>query len=249
MTDCSTFTFTSASASPLASVIIPFYNCPYVDQAVASVLNQTYPNVEIIVVDDGSTRHQEKLGPFLPRIRYFGKANGGTASALNFGLRLARGEYIAWLSSDDLMVPGKIASQIAWMRRTGAPVSFTDYHLVNNANEITQRSVTVKFPTLRAFVESLLHFCPVNGSTVMMHRTVPDIVGYFTENLACTQDYEYWIRVHLSRLDFQYINEIGTLYRWHDGMGTVQQRTRVDLEFRSVRERFAPQVHALLATL
>ena len=68
---------------PKVSIIIPFYNDSYIDQAVVSALYQTYPNIEIIVVDDGSTQHQYRLAPYLSRIIYLGKANGGTASALN----------------------------------------------------------------------------------------------------------------------------------------------------------------------
>ncbi|MGO4274414.1 glycosyltransferase family 2 protein, partial [Paenibacillus sp. TAF58] len=78
---------------PKVSIIIPFYNCPYIDQAIASAIGQTYANVEIIVVDDGSTIHADKIGPFKDRVYYLGKANGGTASALNHGIRYASGEY------------------------------------------------------------------------------------------------------------------------------------------------------------
>lgn len=79
---------------PKVSVVVPFYNCPYVDRAVHSVLNQSYPNVEIIVVNDGSTQHVEKLAPYLDRILYVEKANGGTATALNVGIRRATGAYL-----------------------------------------------------------------------------------------------------------------------------------------------------------
>jgi len=234
---------------PLVSVIIPFYNCPYIDQAVASVLNQTYPNIEIVVVDDGSTIHQHKLDPFRSRIRYVGKANGGTASALNYGLRVASGKYFAWLSSDDLMYPHKVARQVAFMEQHRAPISCTDFHLINANNEITMWSLAVKFPSLRKLIEALFTFCPINGSTVMMHRSLPGKIGFFNEALTCTQDYEYWLRVHLARVDFYFINEVLTLYRWHDGMGSVQKKAAVDYEFNLVRDQYAPQMNALLAVI
>ncbi|RED52886.1 glycosyltransferase family 2 protein [Cohnella lupini] len=234
---------------PLVSVIIPFYNCPYIDQAVASVLNQTYPNIEILVVDDGSTIHQNKLDPFRSRIHYFGKANGGTGSALNYGLRAAGGKYFAWLSSDDLMYPHKIARQVDFMEKHQALISCTDFHLINNFNQITMRALAVKFPSLRKLIEALLTFCPINGSTVMMHRSIPGRIGFFNESLACTQDYEYWLRVHLTRIDFYFINEVLTLYRWHEGMGSVQKKAIVDHEFNIVRDRYAPQMRALLNLL
>jgi len=77
------------SEEPKVSVIIPFYNCSYVDLAIQSVLNQSYPNIELIVVDDGSTLWLEKLTPFRDRIIYIQKDNGGTASALNKGIEVA----------------------------------------------------------------------------------------------------------------------------------------------------------------
>ncbi|BBI35002.1 glycosyltransferase family 2 protein [Cohnella abietis] len=234
---------------PLVSVIIPFYNCPFIDQSIASVLNQTYPNTEIVVVDDGSTLHQNKLENFRSRIHYFGKANGGTGSALNYGLRVASGDYFVWLSSDDLMYPQKIERQVAFMQQHKALISCTDFHLINEYSEITMRALAVKFPSLRKLIEALFTFCPINGSTVMMHRSLPSKVGYFNESLACTQDYEYWLRVHLARVDFYFINEVLTLYRWHEGMGSVQKKAVVDHEFNLVRDRYAPQMHAMLNLL
>ncbi len=236
-------------ALPLVSVVIPFYNCPFIDQAVSSVLTQTYPNLEIIVMDDGSTLHQEKLDPYRSRIHYIGKANGGTGSALNYGIRMASGEYIAWLSSDDLMSPHRIATQLAYMQGHQALISCTDFHLINSGNEIIMWSLAVKFPSAKKFIESLFTFCPINGSTVMMHRSVPAQIGWFDESLSCTQDYEYWIRVHLARIDFHFINEPLTLYRWHEGMGTVQKKGTVDHEFNLVRSRYGPQMQSLLVSL
>ena len=114
---------------PLVSVVIPFYNCPYVGEAIESVLFQTYPNIEIVVVDDGSTRYAAALQPYRRQIRLVRKANGGTASALNAGIRHAHGEYIAWLSADDLYYTRKFAKQIPWMMRHRLPFSFTNFDL------------------------------------------------------------------------------------------------------------------------
>jgi teichuronic acid biosynthesis glycosyltransferase TuaG len=237
------------STLPLVSVVIPFYNCPYIDQAVSSVLSQTYPHLEIIVMDDGSTMHQEKLDPYRSRIHYLGKAHGGTGSALNYAMRMASGEYIAWLSSDDLMTPQKIATQLSYMQEHRALISSTDFHIINASNEVIRWSLAVKFPSAKQFIESLFTFCPINGSTVMMHRSVPKQIGWFDESLTCTQDYEYWIRVHLARIDFHFINEPLTHYRWHERMGTVQKKETVDHEFNLVRSRYGPQMQTLLSSL
>ncbi|MBB6732587.1 glycosyltransferase [Cohnella zeiphila] len=237
------------SDQPLVSIVIPFYNCPFIDQAVASALQQTYSPIEIIVVDDGSTLHQEKLKPFLSRIHYLGKSNGGTASALNYGIRMAAGEYIAWLSSDDCFYPHKVATQVQYMRERQALISCTDFNLIGPFNELMMPSLAVKFPSVRAFFSAMYTFCPVNGCTVMMHRSLPERVGYFNEALSCTQDYEYWLRVFLANVDFHYINETLTAYRWHEGMGTRQRKAVVDREFSRVRDHYAPQMNSFLQAM
>ena len=98
-----------------ASVVIPTYNREkYICQAIDSVLDQSFTDLEIIVVDDGSTDNtKEKLQHYGPRIRYLYTHNGGPAGARNVGMRNARGEYIAFLDSDDLYYPFKIEFQVA----------------------------------------------------------------------------------------------------------------------------------------
>ena len=71
---------------PTVTIVIPFYNCQYIQQALESAVQQTYPAVEIIVVDDGSTQYSHLIAPYMNRVYYMGKSNGGTASALNHGI-------------------------------------------------------------------------------------------------------------------------------------------------------------------
>jgi glycosyltransferase involved in cell wall biosynthesis len=237
------------SAHPLVSIVVPFYNCPYIDQCLHSILMQHYPHIEIIVVDDGSTMHREKLEPYFGRIRCIRKTNGGTANALNVGIRAAQGEYVAWLSSDDRIFPGKISIQVNYMMQHQAPISFTNFHAIDANNQILEPYAAVTFPTAKQFIEAFLRFCPVNGSTVMMHRSLPYRIGWFDESLLCTQDYDFWIRVHLARVDFHFINEALTLYRWHNGMGTRRMSGKGIRESVQVRDRYAHHIHALLNLL
>ncbi len=114
----------------LVSVIIPFYNgVEWLEEAVQSVLDQTYKNFEILVINDGSP---EDVAGFLSKyggkIRYFYKENGGSATARNLGLKEARGEYYALLDSDDVWLPEKTKSQIAFMEKSGAMWSHTGFY-------------------------------------------------------------------------------------------------------------------------
>lgn len=112
------------------SVIIPFYNgVDWLCEAVQSVLDQTYKNFEIIVVNDGSS---EDIKPFLDRygdrIIYRYKENGGAATARNLAMSLATGEYIAFLDSDDIWLPTKTEKQISFMEKIGAMWSHTGFY-------------------------------------------------------------------------------------------------------------------------
>jgi glycosyltransferase involved in cell wall biosynthesis len=107
----------SMSIEPAVSVVIPTYNrAGLIAQAVRSVLDQTGINFEIIVVDDGSTDNTRQiLEQFNDKIRYLATENRGVAHARNIGMKASFGRYIAFLDSDDLYLPGKLALQVAFM--------------------------------------------------------------------------------------------------------------------------------------
>ncbi|REK55334.1 MAG: glycosyl transferase [Thermobacillus sp.] len=223
---------------PTVSIIIPFHNDPYIAQAVESALSQTYPYTEVIVVDDGSTACQHLLDPYRRHIHYLGKANGGTASALNHGIRMASGQYVAWLSSDDRFVPTKIERQVMHMHQTGARICHTNFHVMNESGGIVQHNGAAVFPTAKQFAAAFLTFCPVNGCTVMMKKTLVAELGWFNESLPYTHDYDLWIRALLSGIDFHFINEPLTIYRRHAGMGTMLHFPAIQAEVQMVQNRY-----------
>src|SRR5271156_236898 len=103
----------------MVSAIIPTYNRGYVvGKAIDSILNQTYDNIEIVVVDDGSTDNtQEKLKEYGDRIRVVYQKNSGPSAARNHGVRASRGEFIACLDSDDVWMPTKIERQVSLLQQ------------------------------------------------------------------------------------------------------------------------------------
>jgi teichuronic acid biosynthesis glycosyltransferase TuaG len=226
---------------PMVTIVIPFYNCPYVDQAIESALNQSYPNFEIIVVDDGSTIHADKIYPYLSRIHYLGKANGGTASALNYGIRMASGEYIAWLSSDDCLYSCKLNNQIYYMLEHNAAVSFTAFDVIDSNSSITQ-SISLNLSYVIDFYRSFFTYNPINGSTVMFNKQLFSQVGLFDEALPFTHDLDLWFRAMLTGYEFHYLNQPLTAYRWHDQMGTIKNRSAIDIEHAATNARFLPQM-------
>lgn len=231
---------------PKVSIIIPFYNCPYVERAIRSALAQTYQPIEIIVVDDGSTLHSEKIRKFHGRVCYLGKPNGGTASALNYGIRKASGDYISWLSSDDFYQPHKSDRQVQFMMDTGAYISHTNFNYINGEGEMTEFAVASAFPTLTDFYRSMLKANPVNGCTVMMKRELFDRIGYFDEKLLYTQDLDFWYRAVLAGYSFPFLNETLLYYRWHDGMGTRLNRSRIEVELAYVQAKYRGKLERFL---
>lgn len=231
---------------PLVSVIIPFYNCPYVGEAIESVLFQTYPNVETIVVDDGSTRFAEALQPYRAHIRLVRKANGGTASALNAGIRHAQGEYIAWLSADDLFYTRKLARQIPWMIRYRLPFSFTNFDLYILPQHLVKAKIMKPVGSRRELYRRLLSECVVNGSTAVFRRDLFERVGLFDESLPYTHDYDMWVRIALAGLPMPHLKESMTLYRHHPLMGSVTARPAQMAEFAASKARYRGRLLQLL---
>ena len=100
--------------TPLISVIIPVYNCEkYLAEAIESVLSQCYPSLEVIIVDDGSTDSSaEVAAQFLPKVKYQFRENSGPSTALNQGIKLSQGDFLAFLDSDDIWELGKLTAQM-----------------------------------------------------------------------------------------------------------------------------------------
>lgn len=221
------------------SIIIPFYNCKYVDLAIESALRQTYKNIEVIVVDDGSTKYTEKISPYLSDIKYLQKSNGGTASALNVGIENATGEYFSWLSSDDLYKPGKISRQLSFMEEKNAVISFSSYSLINADGE-DLGEVSSQFYNKIDFIRRFLRYCPVNGCTVLLKMGAFSEVGLFDETLRFANDYDLWCRM-LLKYEFKYLDDHLVFYRQHSEMGTKRFANIIQNETETVKSRY--QLH------
>ena len=188
------------------SVIIPTYNRETVlPRAVDSVLVQKVATFELIIVNDGSTDNTQSLyeakgtapsslHPPLPAIRVFHQENKGPAAARNTGIQNARGEWIAFLDSDDEWKPGKLKAQLEFFRKD------PDY-LICQTVEIWIRNGTRVNPMKKHqkyggwIFEKCLPLCIVSPSPVMMHRNLFDEAGLFDESLPACEDYDLWLRI------------------------------------------------------
>ncbi|MBI5574845.1 MAG: glycosyltransferase [Deltaproteobacteria bacterium] len=208
---------------PYVSIVIPVYNgSNYLGEAIDSALAQTYPNIEVIVVDDGSDdggKSEKIVLSYGNRVRYIRKENGGVASALNLGIREMRGEYFSWLSHDDVYRPEKVEAQVECLAHMGRDaILYGDYELIDERGRFLE-TVRTGHMTARDFRMALITDIAVNGCTTLVPKCFFETVGVFDERLRTNQDYDLWFRM-ASRYTFVHVHRILIGSRVHPGQGT-----------------------------
>lgn len=179
------------------SVIIPTFNrADKVVRAISSVLDQTFTDFEIIVIDDGSTdRTKQAVARFNDRIKYIGHAaNFGVSTARNTGIENSSAPFIAFLDSDDHWLPEKLAAQMRFFdTNPEAQVCQTEEIWIRKGRRVNPRKKHLK-PSGDIFAPSL-KLCLVSPSAVMLRRSLLEKVGLFDENLPVCEDYDLWLRI------------------------------------------------------
>ena len=199
---------------PHVSVIIPAYNAErYIADTVRSALDQTYRDLEVIVIDDGSRdRTLEELDQFGSRIRVHQQANAGVSRARNHGARLATGEWVAFLDADDLWLPEKIARQLAC---TGVPMTFTNRYNFGVLDGLPElHSLVQPMRGGDVFVPLLREGNFITSATVMLRRELFEQMGGFYTGLNGTEDWDLWIRI-AEQHHIGFVNEPLVRYRLH----------------------------------
>lgn len=200
----------------LLSVVIPTYNrVDYLREAIESVLAQTYKNYEILVVDDGSTDNtRELVASYASRIKYIYQDNKGPSAARNNGIRNAKGNLIAFLDSDDLWHPDKLAKQVAvFVENPSLSFLATGYGEINTKYEVIKTNV-LQSSELRSLQRKEMYKNFFATSSVMVKKTCFNKAGLFNENLHFAEDWEMWIRI-LKYYSFDYVPNLLVQYRVH----------------------------------
>ena len=205
----------AGDSEPLVSVIITTYNRrDFVGEAVASVLAQSCTAFELLVVDDGSTDDTEEVvRPYLQdeRVRYVSKANGGQASALNFGLVRTSAPLVCFLDSDCRWLPEKLAAQLAALRdHPAVGVVYGENEVIDARGHVTGHMTMSRFSG--QVVTQLLYDNFVNFNCSMIRRDLLERVGDFNEQLRRNPDYDLWLRMSMVT-EFLYMNRVLGQYR------------------------------------
>lgn len=211
--------------TPLVSIIIPAYNASrYIREALESALRQTQKNVEIIVVDDGSTDNTiEYIQSYGDRVRLIEQSNKGAASARNLGAKEARGLWLAFLDADDVWAPEKLERQISGIG--GRNWSYTDMEFIGGVNDGLRDSQFTKKHEAQVLKE-LVQGNFISTSTVLIKRETFEESGGFDESLRSIQDWELWTRV-AERNPIVYVDEPLARYRIHPS--STSRKTRKTL--------------------
>jgi teichuronic acid biosynthesis glycosyltransferase TuaG len=204
-------------SSPIVSIIIPTYNQDrYIRFCIDSCLSQTYRNLEIIVVDDGSTDETPKiLASYGEKIKVITQKNQGAAKALNNGIRESSGIYIGWLSSDDAFLPEKISLQVKHiLGDISIDLIYTDWFSIDSNGKVLKE---VKSPYFKNdFLKHLLFGNFINGSSILMKKIVWEEVGGFNSSLIADVDGFMWYKLLIAGKKFCHIPQTLIFYRTHN---------------------------------
>ena len=246
--------------NPLVSIVIPVYNgSNYLREAIDSALAQTYKNIEILVINDGSNDHgaTEKIAKsYGDKIRYFAKENGGVATALNLGIKKMKGEYFSWLSHDDLYYPSKVATQIKVLSGI-----FNKQTILYSSCELIDETGATTGSTNRTNEYTLSHFDHgyfalfkglMNGCTMLIHKDNFNKVGLFDPKFPTTQDYQLWYDM-FKLFPVKFVNKDLVKSRIHSQQGSIADSNHSneadELWLRMIKEITADDVSGFVVNL
>lgn len=197
--------------NPLVSIVIPVYNgSNYLHEAIESALAQTYHNIEIIVVNDGSNddgKTEQIALSYGKQVKYLAKENGGVATALNMAIEHMQGEYFSWLSHDDVYYPQKIQTQIEYLEAYGneQTIVYSDYDTIDSKSNIIGSYVLDHKLLINKPLYGLLGTF-IHGCSLLIPREVFDKNGLFDTDLRYTQDYDFFCKL-AKKYNFTHMDE------------------------------------------
>jgi glycosyltransferase involved in cell wall biosynthesis len=212
---------------PDVTIIIPAFNAEkYIAESVESVLAQSHPVVECIVVDDGSTdRTAEIVESFGDRVRLVRQANAERSAARNAGLALASGEYVGFLDADDLLLPGKVAEQVAFLE--AHPEYDVVYSLVKYFRDGTNDRYTVRRPTPSGdILPQLIYTNFITMNSPLFRRGAVERVAGFDVTFSRYEDWDFLLRLALTGSRFGFVDSFHAACRMH-GDNTVKDLVRM----------------------
>jgi glycosyltransferase involved in cell wall biosynthesis len=230
----------TTNEEPMISVIMNGYNCEkYLKQAIDSVFSQSYKNWEIIFWDNESTDRTQSIAlSYEPRLRYFrSETNTTLGAARNMALQQARGEFIAFLDTDDYWLPEKLALQVGLLQeRREVDFIYSNCYLLDQQSGRQNKWLRRPQPEGNVFGRFLQHY-PVNLQTVLLRRTALDALDhFFDDHLMLSEEFDLFMRI-LFRSKAHYLDVPTAVYRIHDNMSSIRQIEKWPVECQLILDK------------
>ncbi|MBI4836209.1 MAG: glycosyltransferase [Candidatus Abawacabacteria bacterium] len=238
-------TLTSTAEMPLVSIITPSYNQgEFIEETIKSVMEQTYKNIEYIIVDGGSKDNTVEIitkmvAQYPNRIQWISEKDKGQSDAINKGLRRARGDIVAWLNSDDIYDLATVEKVVSFFKSNKA-ISFVHGQGLHIAKDGTFLEL---YPSKPCDYNTLHYSCPICQPTSFWRRDILLTVGYLNPTLHFAMDYEYWIRIS-KQFKMGFIPDHLASTRIYEATKTSNQRHKVHREILEVVKSNYCSVHA-----
>ncbi len=223
---------------PEVSVIVPTYNyAHFIEDCLKSIFAQTYNDFEVIVVDDGSTDHTSKvLAAYRKDIHYIYQENKGLPAARNTGIKASKGKYLAFLDSDDLWLPEKLAEQVRIIREdSDMGIIFSDANAFQEGtilreSILKEEKICTGFCFQRLFMGNYLIM-----PTVLIRKSCLTKSGLFDETLTAVEDYDLWLRI-AAFFKIGFVDKILAMYRVHPSNMSKDFCRLLDNEIRVIQK-------------
>jgi glycosyltransferase involved in cell wall biosynthesis len=224
---------------PLVTVITPAYNrARFLPETVESVLAQGYPNLEYIVLDDGSTDDtRDVMKRYAGQVRYAWHANMGESRTVNKGWAMARGEYITVLNSDDIHLSGMLAASVAFMEeRPELLVAYPDWALIDERSQVVQQVQVADY----SYAEMVGNCVCLPGPGAMIRRRAFQLEPGRNPHYRLVADFEYWLRLGLHG-PFARLPQCLATFRQHAGSATSRYRETMAREMLELMTHYFAQ--------
>lgn len=227
---------------PLISVIMPCYNAEtYLTNTVSSVFGQSYQNIELIIVDDGSTDKSSEILSELnqqhPELTVFYQKNKGPYPARNFALQHAKGDLIAFLDADDYWAPNCLEKLYNGMIQSNADLSYSGWQNIVENGDNGPLYVPPAYEKGDLF-SSFLKGCPWPIHAALIRKEIVDKINGFSTRCFSAMDYDFWIRISAVTQNITLVPEVLAFYRWHDHGQISSVKWKQVLNARIVRKDF-----------
>jgi len=221
------------ATQPLVSIVTPSLNqAEFIERTIASVASQDYPNIEHIVIDGGSTDGTIAILERYPHLRWISEPDDGQASAINEGFRMATGEIVAWLNSDDVYLPATVGEAVAVFEGTpDVGLVYGDYRHIDAEGKVMRTVLARDFDLdFELNVENV-----IPQPSTFFRRSVLDRVGYLSERYHYAFDVEFWIRIAEAGIEIAHERSTWSGFRFHASSKTVAESRRFWREDRHIR--------------